>query len=269
MDGNVKNFSGLAVCNVELSSRCNKSCFCCGRRKIDRDHPELALQYGDMDFDLLETIAKKLPSNLLIQFHSNGEPLLYPYLGSAFYLFKNHIKCLDTNAKLLLERARSIIGFLDTLTISVIENDPEGDKQYEIVKKFLEIKEEAKPRLIYRLLGNIENKERWYKLPGLVATRTLHNPMGSNTYQKQVTIPEHGICLDLLTHLTIDRWGNCYPCVRLNPKRLQQLGNIKFMSIEEIWNSSIRKKMIELHIAGKRDEIDLCSTCDYYGCPTS
>ena len=263
------NLSGLAVVNIELTSRCNKDCWMCGRRKIDREYPELAIQYGDMSFETLETIARKLPTDLLLQFHSNGEPLLYPYLGSVFHLFKNHIKCLDTNGKLLLEKANSLIGFLDTLTISVIENDPEGEEQYNIVKKFLEIKGEAKPRLIYRLLGEVRQEERWYQLPGLVATRVLHNPLASNNYQKNTTKPEHGICLDLLTHLTIDRWGNCYPCVRLNPKRLQQLGNIKFMSLEDIWHSPIRKKMIELHIADKRNDIDLCSTCDYYGCPTS
>ncbi len=31
----------------------------CGRRKVDRDYPELALQYGDMDFSLVESIAKE------------------------------------------------------------------------------------------------------------------------------------------------------------------------------------------------------------------
>jgi len=263
------NLPGLAVVNIELTSRCNKDCWMCGRRKIDREYPELAFQYGDMSFDILETIARKLPPSLLIQFHSNGEPLLYPYLGSAFYLFKNHIKCLDTNGKLLLEKANSIIGFLDTLTISVIENDPEGDAQYDIVQKFLAIKKDTKPRLIYRLLGQVANPERWYDLPGIVATRILHNPLGSRDYTKKVTIPEHGICLDLLTHLTIDRWGNCYPCVRLNPKRLQQLGNIKFLSLEEIWGSPQRKQLVDLHVQGRRSEIDLCSTCEYYGCPTS
>jgi len=259
--------NGLSVINIELTSRCNKNCWMCGRRKIDREHPELSIQYGDMSFETVEQIANKLPSNLLLQFHSNGEPLLYPELGNALTRFKNQIRSFDTNGKLLLEKSAEIIDNLETLTISVIQADPEADEQYEIVKKFIEIKGNRKPFMVYRLLGIVDKQTRWYELPGLVATRMLHNPMGSFDYSKPVTIPEHGICLDLLSHLAIDRFGNCFPCVRFNPNRLQLLGNIKFMSLEEIWNSPKRLKILEKHIAGLRNDIDLCSTCDYYGIP--
>ena len=46
--------NGLGTINIELTSRCNKNCWMCGRRKVDR---ELALNYGDMDFDLVKHIA--------------------------------------------------------------------------------------------------------------------------------------------------------------------------------------------------------------------
>ena len=29
------------ILHLELTSRCNKACFCCGRRKMEREHPEL------------------------------------------------------------------------------------------------------------------------------------------------------------------------------------------------------------------------------------
>lgn len=40
--------NGLGTINIELTSRCNKNCWMCGRRKVDREYPELALNYGDM-----------------------------------------------------------------------------------------------------------------------------------------------------------------------------------------------------------------------------
>lgn len=266
----MQHFDGLVVCNVELSSRCDKvpGCWMCGRRKLEKEYPELC-NWGDMDFKLVEKISEQLPSNIIIQFHANGESLLYPEFGAAVRLFKNQIKCLDTNGKLLLEKADEVINVLDTLTISVIQDDPEGDEQYEIVKRFLDIKKDRKPFMVYRLLGDVENKDRWYNLQGVVATRVLHDPYGSFNYQKKVTIPEIGICLDLLSHLVIDRNGWTFSCVRFNPYQYNCLGNIRNLSLLEIWNSQLRLDLIKEHIKGDRSGSKLCASCEFYGCPVS
>lgn len=259
-------FNGLLVVNVELSSRCNKQCVMCGRRKLEKMQKS---DWGDMSFEMVEKIAKQLPPNIIVQFHNNGESLLYPEFGKAVKLFKKQIRCLDTNAKLLVEKAKEIIDNLDTLTISVIENDPEGDEQYEIVNEFLKIRQDKQPKLVYRLLGNVKNSDRWHRLPGIVATRVLHDPMGSYNYEKKVTIPEHGICLDLLSHLLIDRYGDYYPCVRFNPFKVMHLGNVATHSLKEIWNSPYRLREIEEHKRGNRTNNSLCRECEFYGCPTS
>ena len=261
--------NGLLVVNLELTSRCNKNCWMCGRRKIDMDYPEIKMNYGDMDFSLVESLSRMVPDGVLVQFHSNGEPLLYPRLGEALSLFHGKIRCLDTNGKLLLSKADEIIGNLDTITISVIENDEESDAQYDIVSKFVLLKGDKKPFMVYRLLGNVENRDRWGKLPGLIVTRTLHNPLGSFGYEKKVTIPEHGICLDLLGHLVIDRHGNVYPCIRFNPNRYNLLGNVKFLTLEQMWNGEIRSRLVREHVAGNRNCSELCSKCEFYGCPVS
>src|SRR3989338_7481642 len=86
------NLDGLVNINVELTSRCNKNCWMCGRRRVEKDYPALALEYGDMDFSLLEKIATELPPNIVVQFHYNGESLLYPRFGEAVKLFKYQIK---------------------------------------------------------------------------------------------------------------------------------------------------------------------------------
>ncbi len=264
-----RQFNDLLVVNVELTSRCNKNCWMCGRRKIDREYPEITLNYGDMDFNLVKKIAKQLPEGIVVQLHNNGESLLYPRFGEAAKLFHRQIRCLDTNGKLIIEKAKEIIGNLDTLTISVIENDPDGEEQYRLVKRFLKIKGSRKPLMVYRCLGDVGPRlEKYRKLPGIVVTRILHHPLGSFHYQKKPTVPEIGICLDMLSHMAIDRFGKVSFCVRLDPLRLGVIGDANKTPLVEIWNSPKRKKWLERHIKGQRNKVPLCSYCEFWGVPT-
>ena len=261
--------SGLANINIELTSRCNKNCWMCGRRKVEREHPELAVKYGDMPFELIEKIAFQLPPNIVVQLHNNGEPTLYPILGAAVKLFKNQITQFDTNGKLILEKAEEIIGNLDAMAISVIENDLEADAQFEIIKKFLELKGDKKPHTILRLNGAVERK-RYEELGLIIATRVLHSPMGSYNYKvRNPTIPEIGICLDFLHHLAIRHDGKASICVRFDPKELGVIGDAAAEMLSDIWNSSKRLKWLEYHKQGQRGKIPLCSYCHFWGVPTA
>ena len=260
-------FNGLYCVHLELTSRCNKNCWMCGRRKIDRDHPEIAMNYGDMDFALVKRISEQLPGEIVVQFHNNGEPLLYPRFAEAVGVFKNQIKCMDTNGKLLLKKAEEIIDNLDTITISIFEKDPDSDEQYELVKKFLDLKGDRKPHVVYRCLGDVE-LGRWKNLKGTISTRILHNPLGSFKYSKNPTVPEIGICLEILNHMAIDRFGKVSICVRFDPKGLGVIGDANSTPLVDIWNGSQRKEWVKYHIEGKRDRIPLCRYCEFWGVPT-
>lgn len=260
------NFNGLYCIHLELTSKCNKSCWMCGRRKLEKEYPELC-NWGDMDFKLVENIAEQLPSSIVVQFHNNGEPLLYPRLGEALKLFGRQIKCLDTNGKLLVERADEIIDNVDTLTISVIENDRDWKEQYEIVKEFIHLKNIQRPLMIYRLLGNIQHNA-WEKLPGIIAKRTLHSPKGSFDYIHEVTVPEIGICLDALNHMAINRFGEVSSCVRFDPEKKGIIGDINKDKLIDIWNGLQHSVRLKMHMQGRRKELPLCSECEYWGVPT-
>jgi hypothetical protein len=117
--------------------------------------------------------------------------------GEAVRLFENQVKCIGTNAKLIVDKPAEIIDNLATITISVFERDEEGDEQYELFKKFLEIKGNKKPNVEYRCPGDVDT-ERWKKLDGIIATRILYNPLGSFKYSKLPTVPEIGICVEIL-----------------------------------------------------------------------
>ena len=272
-EGTLKNNSnnecaGLANVNIELTNFCNKNCWMCGRRKVERDYPELVLQYGNMDFALVEKIAKELPSGIMVQLHNNGEPLLYPRFGEAVKLFDRHITNIVTNGKLLVEKADEIIDNLDTLAISVFENDKEGEEQYKIMEEFFRIKGDRKPSVIIRLNGNVDSA-RYEKFGVPFARRVIHAKMGSFNYKVDSTISEVGICLDFLNHLAINKDGDVSICVRFDPKKLGVLGNVRDQTIGEIWNGPKRIQWKEFHKQGRRDKISLCSYCQFWGIPTS
>jgi len=220
-----------------------------------------------MNFELVKKIAKQLPPNIVVQLHNNGESLLYPRFGEAVKLFKNQITNVVTNGKLLVERADDIINNLDTLAISVIENDPESEEQYEIIEKFLEIKGDEKPFTILRLNGDVD-PTKYKKFELLMTTRILHSPMGSFNYKnRSPTIPEIGICLDFLHHLAINSEGKVSICVRFDPKELGIIGDANKQPLAEIWNSPKRMKWLKYHKKGRRDKIPLCSYCHFWGVP--
>jgi radical SAM protein with 4Fe4S-binding SPASM domain len=240
----------------------------CGRRKMESTHPELC-DWGDMSFFTVQQIAEQV-DNVIVQFHWNGEPLLYPHLGAAIHCFSHCHTGLDTNGKLLLEKFDDI-QLLDTITISIIPGDPEGVEQYKIIDEFL--REKPKPLVILRLLGNdVANEFRARVLkktfPYLqIAKRVLHAPEGSHAYEKPVTIPEMGVCLEMLSKLAIDRYGNVSPCVRYDPKGLNVLDNINNESLENIWYGEKRNEWVGCHLKGRRDRVPLCGECHFYGLP--
>ncbi len=260
---------GLGCINVELTSRCNKACWICGRRKVDRDYPGFATEYADMDFDLVVKIASQLPPNIVVQFHRDGEALLYPRFGEAVSLFKKQIKNIVTNGKLIVEKAGEIIGNLDTLSISVFEGDDEADEQFKLIKEFLRIKGDSKPYTSIRLIGNVD-QVRYKDLNALIIKRVLHSQMGSyNYHKKDPTIPEIGICWDFLHHLSVNRQGKVSICVRFDPRWLGVIGDANKQLLGDIWNSQRRMEWLEYHKAGRRDKIPLCSYCHFWGVPTS
>lgn len=252
--------------NIELTSRCNKACHMCGRRKIEKDYPEL-VDWGDMPFDMVEDIARQVPAGTVVQLHNNGEPTLYPKLEDALKLFKHCFRSFNTNGKLLVTRAHEIIGNLESLVISVVQDDPEEEKQYVNITQFLDRKGTKKPIIIYRLLGEVVEK-KYENLGGVIAKRVLHAAKGSYNYQKAPTVPEIGVCLDFLTHLAIDRYGYASICVRFDPYGIGRIGHIKEMTLQELWERKF-EMWGEQHLRGERDKVPLCKTCEFWGCPIS
>ncbi|TES88950.1 MAG: radical SAM/SPASM domain-containing protein [Desulfobacteraceae bacterium] len=251
----------------------------CGRRKIEKEYPEL-VNWGDMPIEMVLQIAKQIPRGVFVQLHWNGEPLLYPDLGSAIRYFSHCYTGLDTNGKLLVEK-KDELSLLDTLTISVIQDDPEGAEQLEIIDEYL-LQTKLPSIVIFRVLGNIGiNREMilndfTLEFKGVnIARRVLHSPNGSHDYEKPVTIPETGVCQEMLHKLSIDRFGNVSPCVRFDPHGKNRLGIVSNISskdpflttLNDIWCSGERQSWVQAHLEGRRSDVPLCAECHYWGIP--
>jgi radical SAM protein with 4Fe4S-binding SPASM domain len=272
--------NGISTINIELTSRCNKDCSMCGRRQLEKTDPEYASKQGDMDWRTFMQIIDDLEPGMIVQLHWNGEPTLYHNLKDAAVAAKK-IGCIvsmNTNALTLGDMWKECAD-LDSITCSIIQGDsPENySMQYRQISKFL--KETArlpmKPIIVLRFLGKVPVIGTFTLLareyPGRVisAPRVLHAPDMSRVYERRPTVPEIGLCLDLLTHLAIDRHGDVYPCVRMNPDGINCLGNVSENSLFDMINGDDREEIIRLHLEGRRNEVPLCQACHYWGCPTS
>lgn len=245
--------------NIELTSRCNKHCAICPRWNNN-------IVKGDITLELLKIIEPQIEDNVIVHFHNNGEPLVYPYLKEAFDLFIRQIKHFDTNGILLFDRAKEIEK-VNIISVSIIENDPIGYDQLQILNKYLQIKPNSQ-KVIARCVGDIDFKRMKYieHLHIPIVRRLLHSPKGRVNYTKETIKPEDFICRDFLNHPAIDYLGNFYMCVKYDPNGIGILGNLNNNTIKELWYGKKRMDILERHVK-ERNDIEFCKNCEYYGYP--
>lgn len=244
--------------NLELTSRCNKSCYFCGRAKARKE----GLTTGDMPFEMFERIMSQY-KGLAIQFNKDGEPLLYAPLAEVGRKCKNHITNIVTNGILLWDRHEDLQDFT-TVTVSVFEDDV---KQFENIKRF---HEKYEGKLLVKYLGKYSNPE--IESMGITTLRrTIHDPYGDVGYiGNKPTIPEFGICLDFLFKPSISWRGDFSICNRYDPDSEGVVGSVMNDPITWIWNNNpLRLHWLDLHKQGKRKEIPLCSKCEFWGIATN
>jgi len=240
----------------------------CGRRRVERDYPEIAAKKGEMNFNLVERIAKQLPDNIIVQLHNNGEPLMYSRFGEAVKVFKGKITNIVTNGKWLIKKFNEIVDNVDTMAISLIERDAEAEEQFETIKEFLELKQKRKPFTILKAHGEIDLKKYLdFKLS--ITGRYIHDPMGNFGYKIMPALPDTAICTDFMTRLTISFDGKVSACSNFDPKGLAIIGDANYEALYDIWNSDKRKEWLKYHVLGERNKIPLCSTCQFWGVPNS
>lgn len=261
--------AGLAAINLELSSRCSKKTLCafCGHQD-SATNPNLV--YGDMSLELLQSIKSQIDVGISIFWHRDGEPTDHPHLKECLEMFMEFDTCLVTHGGNLVKKAKAIIDNCDVVTVSAFHADPDGPEQLEILKKFLRMKGDKRPRVMVKWVGD-KFDEQYADLGITVIQRQLHDPDGNYHYShRNPLIPEHGICLDFLHHPSISWNGDLFICNRLSTEKEGLLGNLNESTLEELWNSPRRIEWLDAHKRGRRDQASpLCHSCKFYGIPSS
>lgn len=265
---------GLTQLNIELTSRCDKQTLCafCGHQ--DRTiFPTLT--FGDMTPELLTRLSEELGplgKQLVVQFHRDGDPLAYANLSAALVTFAAHLRSLVTHGERLGLRADHVIGHCEAVTVSIFRGDPDREIQLASLRSFLAQKGDQLPRVFLKVVGDMSDDElhayRALSLP--ILWRKIHTPTGNAKYAHGLpTMPEHGICLDLLSHPSIAWDGRVYLCNRLDTHDKGLIGNLNEESLDAIWNGKLRAEYIQQHLDGRRTDVPPCKDCTYYGIPTA
>lgn len=262
--------TGLSQINLELSSRCDRKtlCFCCGHQDR-KTNPNL--KFGDMDFALLESIARQVPAGIIASFHRDGDSLIYGRLREALALFAHCPRSVVTHGETLGSRADEVIENCTTITVSVIPKDKDRELQLASVREFLRKKGERGPVLQLKFVGDIENPEPYLALGVPIIGRRLHSKKGNWSYQREdPPVPEIRVCLELISHPSINWRGQVFACQRLAPNDEGLIGDLNSQSLDAIWNGHVRAEMLRHHLAGRRDLAGgLCPDCKYWGIPAS
>jgi iron-sulfur cluster protein len=266
--------NGLTQINLELTSRCDKNvkCHFCGHQDPSV-HPTLT--FGDMDDGLRRGLGNELEGvgqSLVVQFHRDGDPLAYlGDLAAALRSFRRNIRSVVTHGERLAERAEDLIEYCESVCVSIFRADPDREVQLTALRDFLKLKGEKLPRVFLKVVGDMTDEElaEYSQLQVPIVRRLIHVPTGNNKYAHRVpTMPEHGLCEDLLHHPSVAWDGRVFLCNRLDTNDLGLIGNLYEESLDAIWNGKLRAEYIQKHIEGRRKDVPPCKDCLYYGVPS-
>ena len=267
--------NGLTQLNIELTSRCDKQTLCgfCGHQD-PAVHP--TLRFGEIDPAFIMKIAVEvfpLRTSCVVQFHRDGDPLAASVktLNMALGAFASNLISIVTHGERLGARAHELIGNCQSVCVSIFRGDPDRELQLQSLTEFLKQKGDRLPKVLLKVVGDMHDDELapYVALDLPIMRRLIHLPTGNNKYaHRSPTMPEHGLCEDLLHHPSIAWDGRVYLCNRLDTKDLGLIGNLNEESLDAIWNGKLRADYLQKHLDGRRKDVPPCADCLYYGIPT-
>lgn len=269
---------------IEATNACNLKCEMCSRSTSDRE-------IGSMDFKLFKKIIDEsaVYGNRNFCLHIFGEPLIAPNIVKMIEYIKTKNKknaiLLTTNGVFLDEEKRkAIINYsVDKVVISLLAANPEtyititGRNDYSIVVenilKLIGLKENMgvdRPIIHVRMIKNkttlseIEPFQRkWDHYNVITDIREEHNYAGKIHVDRKRNEIKRYPCYHLWFSPGINWDGDVSICC-CDRDRIGVIGNVKYRTIAEIWQSKEIKELRQLHLSGSYANIDLCRSCDVW-----
>jgi len=266
---------------IELSSICNFRCVMC----YQSDKSFSSKSFGHMDmmkYEVFTKIIDEIQDEVeAVTFASRGEPTLHQdfskilkYINNKFLAFK-----LNTNASMLNEKMIHDIlsSNMQTLVFSIDSFEKEQyekirvngnfDKIFRNLELFTNIKQKEYPnsKLITRVSGvkikddqSIDDmKKTWSNYVDAVAF-VPYTPWESS-YDNPINNLSHA-CHELWTRLFVWADGRANPC-DYDYKSTLSKWNVKFLNVQEIWNSREYEKLRNYHLNKKRNLLSPCNKC--------
>lgn len=285
--------------NIEFASQCNLRCKFCS---LDHLKPKDLISEEILEKFLKGFIDNNSRYGKIkrINLYNGGEVLLHPKRIEMLKLIKLYKDCakernlsfpeihLLTNGMLLREKLSEDIintGAIDLLGVSFDGGTPEAfedmrvnarwDVFYNNIKTFDRIRKEknsnVKMSAISCIPGDKKRSIDWmhsefqelYKLLDWYELRRLHNWAG-NIEEIQIPEKKHKIgCTLLMEQMVLLPNGDITICCNdLNSEAV--IGNINQSNFLAIYNNETRRKYLQLHLQGKKNEIDFCKGCETF-----
>ena len=230
---------------VEINSSCNKACSYCPNsdfKRIEQGHMEESV------FRLLLSQLKDLNFMGALHYHFYNEPLLSPQLEAFLALSKEVLpktkSIIFTNGSYLT--LRKFDSLVEAGADKFYITKHESAQDFVFAETFEQLTEAQKARVVYHQYTELHYTNRG----GLVEK----GPSLAESYSSRPCyIPATGIVVTLK--------GNVLTCYE-DFFQKNEMGNIKEMHLEQIWNQENYKQFRDDLKKGKRALYEVCKTCN-------
>ena len=270
---------------IETVNACNARCPMCTIDDWDRRD---GLMNDALFLKIADEIAEHADVVKRVALYRDGEPLLDKKLPARVAMLKERgIKRvgISTNAALLTpEKSEALLDAgIDEVLLSVDSLVPAvyeairvgcdfGDVMFNCLK-FIEARNwmESGCQVWVRMIRQESNKDEWpayrdFWRSNLESTdridyRNLHNWGGQLVnFKPLVQAQTEKPCIALWSLMVIFANGDV-PMCNVDYNNRHPLGNVREQKIGALWQSVEQGRRRDLHLNGKRDEIDICNGC--------
>jgi MoaA/NifB/PqqE/SkfB family radical SAM enzyme len=271
---------------VESTNACNLKCPHCAAAAGNWGNKKV----GFMDFELFKKIIDEAAAEgcYCIKFSLRGEPLIHPkIIDMVSYVAKSGIIdfYFNTNGILLTEEKITALinAGLKRISVSVDGWNKESfdafraGADYDVVCgniiKFMEIRKKLGvdyPKMRVQTVMLPEMKPHWdeysKKWSGIAdEVGYLDARDEGPEFDHRGVVNNKFKCPFLWQRMTILWDGTLLPCLMhgIEDFSLMALGNVKDLSIKEMWHSAVENNYRELHSKGLSHEVQACDLCSY------
>lgn len=267
---------------LEVTTKCNYSCIICPREKLTRKKETMSFELFRYIFDKINSETSQYDT---LTFPGLGEPLLDEMLDDKITYAKKHsytVLMLTNGSLLTVDRFKRLedIG-LDSIRVSIYGDSPEsynaihGTKNTDLFQKIKKnlteisrIKNKTSLLITYNVVDGYNDSgleswiEYWKDKVDLLEVWRPHNWVDGRVYRviQEEKLKTCGRPWKTPLQIQVDGTVNMC-CFDFDGKLL--LGDLKTQALDEIFESSMFKKILKHHTTGRFGGSRLiCENCD-------